>query len=1060
MIVIVSRSTIRTTNKFNWNKFGSRFVLGGLPVGSTSSDVCTAYLHRSFNPRTAHDRPKYRRGPRQWNYKFRYKWAKPIRSLVHMTSPPTILSYIELEAAAAAIKRRIRWRDYLKFNAVVEIVGRTTPLLGDIKWSTFVGDWWHKLETWRGNAEAEEKPFDPDEIIPAFRYIELFRRRRRRKNRYLRRLLRRRYKPRWYISPRRKIQFDLLRSILVWKSNIHQSPLGWRDLIVNSPVGLPHCSDLNQRLRSLQRRQRCAFETNKQTDRYSNHVKYIFSRITQKISSNRRRQIRFRRKKLQSILSQKHNVKDWFHLVTRSFFRQFKISRHPLLEFVKLTTPSQNYAFGLYYRAIRMLNVRVGNVLEYTYLKRNSTYFAFINRKSIRSKRWRLGDHPVQRLPFVESRAQRWNWFKEGALLNVTNNLLHSKKDNKLKDNTLFDPQVPPTEPGFWAITYWNLQEWGRGSRWRTRPINRSLSVFLKSVRSGHSYEHDMEQWSHASTSATGVKHSLLIEDELRLSLSTDNLVEEEPVPKLITPVEVVLPLPPKVSYWVVVRPTVLRVWYGFLSLLTKIVWKVFLVFWFPYSLIAQCFSLLFSILEWGGHFVTTRLVRFWVLLVILLENLDEWLQELWFLLWFKSPWFKTTRWVYITWLLVYSAGDDGEELDIPSVSEDDRENFFSEEEEITGNYGEDDDELGGHPLMDPPRVPWESWWEKEVDSFYDEGLEIAYEIFLDEVPSFFKLCARPFIDFAIKLPLWGFLDGFTALTAAVKLDTQRFWYNLLISGNTVDVNTGATRVVGRWWKWPLVCFRIVIHWGATLLLATFLVGQLSSSSLKLWVVYSVGAPYYEEYYIFWLCLCIGTSIWLIGPSSLKTYLFHEIGLSNLTFLLVGSGSLTFPEEYYPHRPSTPFRNEWAQRAHHHFHKNTHLEFTGEDRDKFLPIGLSYTDEFQLTLAQLRPYNEFVWEWELDDSPSGLNLVVPHLDDFVTFENHYKNDPYRYDVSLEKRHPSYTRSNFYDIHFLRNDEPFPYYYPSYHYTGQLRNNRVSYSGNQSEIAGNFSTEQP
>jgi len=59
MIIIVSR-TKKDQVKFDWLKFSSRFINGGLPLGNQNSKILNAHLYRGFNARTAQDEPKHR----------------------------------------------------------------------------------------------------------------------------------------------------------------------------------------------------------------------------------------------------------------------------------------------------------------------------------------------------------------------------------------------------------------------------------------------------------------------------------------------------------------------------------------------------------------------------------------------------------------------------------------------------------------------------------------------------------------------------------------------------------------------------------------------------------------------------------------------------------------------------------------------------------------------------------------------------------------------------------------------------------------------------------------
>jgi len=1040
MIVIVSH-TKKDQTKFNWLRFSSRFVNGGLPVGNQIPKILNAHLYRGFNARTAQDEPKHRQGPRQWTNKFSYRWARPVRNLVQLTAPPTLLSYLDIEAAAASLEYQKNWYHHFKFERLANLAGWLFPFGGVARWIHIITPWWYKPEQNVSFSDALS-----DAPVAGLRKSST-------------RLVL--YRSRWYNARNKSVQFDLLRSLFHWRSNFSSTFPAFRYVLLNVGSSPREENYLHIRLRFLERKHRSAVQLSKRALRYEKHVQYLFTRLTQKVSKTRLRQIRFHRKKLQRVLSQRPDSKKWFNLVTRSFFRRFKTNRGLWLEELKLTNPFADYVEGLYYRATRMFNVRVGNVLEYTYFKKFSTYFTFINRKTVRSKRWRLGDHPVQAKPFVEARNQRWGWFQQGELNSITQSALEDKRQKKKLDLPLLDPLVPPVEIGFWSITYWNLQEWGRGSRWRTKPVNRALHVFLQSVRSGHSREYDMQQWSHAATSATGVKHSLLAEVELDIPESATPQVVLPQTFDLDNDYNVVVPVLP--SLWTrSIKPTLLNCWLVTCEVLVPLLYFLYsllLMVLYPCRWIYQIICFVCVVVSWVIRELYSEVDRLFVTFQIGYKIFSDWYEGLVVKFWRDSPFVKTCRWVYISWLITYSSGDDATELEIPALQEDERDNFFAEEEEMTGNYGEDNDDLGGHPLKDPPRFPWEGWWEKETSSFYIEGLEIAQEIFLEEIPTYARLITRPFIDFFIRFPLWGFLDGATLMLAAIKLDTQTLWYNILTKGNTVDPATRVTtRVAGRWWKWPLIAFRFVTHWVLTVTLMGVLSHQLDYSVLKLWVSYSLGLTFHDEYYLLWLCFCVGASIWLIGPASWKSYFFHEIGLSNLLFLLVGSSSLTFPEEYYPHRGRNFFLNEWVSRSFRFVWKDGYFDATASDRIKPGVYGLTHTDDFRLTLAQTHGYNDFYWEWEIDDVPFNTGFAIPHLDDFTLYRRHFPTNALRLDLNLEKRHPSFARSNFYDIHFVVNDAPSKYVWPAQHYTGPVRNRQILYTRNQSEIASNIPPE--
>lgn len=443
-----------------------------------------------------------------------------------------------------------------------------------------------------------------------------------------------------------------------------------------------------------------------------------------------------------------------------------------------------------------------------------------------------------------------------------------------------------------------------------------------------------------------------------------------------------------------------------------------------------------------------------WMCLKFMISEFTEWLTLKVTRFLTDHRLFRTSRWVYLAWIMVYSSEDDQGELEIQTTDEEERDYYFVEEYDLPGEHGEDEDELGANSFRhDQLRTPWEWWFQKEVDSFYDEGLEIARSIVQEELSYYTRLLLHPWVDFLVRLPLWGTLKGISLVLVSLKLEWQRLWFALLRHGNV------GTQVVGRWWKIPLVLGRLTIKVGLWWLTFWWLVNQLSYSTLKIFFLYSLELTFHDTYYLGWILFCFFSSAWLFAPTSLYRYFFVEIGASNLFFLWTGINSLTFPEEYYPTRLPPPVRSVIHDRLFLEYQKLPYFPVRSDRYGLILnpetaAIGL---DPHRIVPAQFKSWNHSPFEPELDDYPQELQWSTWSSPEYQL------SDWYETDVddvpnwfrNGHTRHPRFARHNFYDRDFITSQDPHPWKLPLL-YPEENRNDRTVFTRDASESSSYLS----
>jgi hypothetical protein len=393
--------------------------------------------------------------------------------------------------------------------------------------------------------------------------------------------------------------------------------------------------------------------------------------------------------------------------------------------------------------------------------------------------------------------------------------------------------------------------------------------------------------------------------------------------------------------------------------------------------------------------------------------------------------------WVWVSWSLVYSSDEEQRKLDLTPVepTEDQSQEYFLDEVEPTGENlpGDDDDDDELHEGM--PRVAYRTSWIHPLDFAWEEGLDELEYLFWEEIPYRVGFFFQPLLDLALRLPLWGFLEGFSLLTLGVKLEYQRGWTKLLSAGG------GPHR--GRWWKIPLVVGKTLLTGGVWLTLIWLVGSTLSYSTLRLEVVYW-GIPWREEYYLFWWCTVGALVTKLVGPAGVKNFLFSEVGWANLGGLFWGATEVAQPESYQPPRPNSPFVS--AARTFGGMNMRRHKSYDDilyhvRETDLYVGGGVNAGfDEALLVLAHRYEHGDSL-NWDEPDEANYFNVPL-HLVHSLEEET---NSPYSvYGPPKESnefrtrgfREPHFVRTNYYELTYDSMLGRFP---PPVYFEANLKN---------------------
>jgi hypothetical protein len=254
---------------------------------------------------------------------------------------------------------------------------------------------------------------------------------------------------------------------------------------------------------------------------------------------------------------------------------------------------------------------------------------------------------------------------------------------------------------------------------------------------------------------------------------------------------------------------------------------------------------------------------------------------------------FRTLGWVYSAWVVALSSDDDQGELDLIMPTDEDYLMTADEDYNLTNDDDQDFDQLGVgvHRQVENENV-FEDGWYHDWDSWWDDWTEMIEEYLLDELPHRAGLLVRPFADFAVRLPVWGVLEGVSLAVLACKLEYQRVWHAFLARPG--------------WLTAPAVAAVWAVRFVAWAALFAWLVAQLDYAAFRVEITCTVGVTWREEYYLAWVVFCFLSSVYLAGPLTWKDFFFQRVGLNYLAGLFLGVTEAAAPDEYYPSRHPGP----------------------------------------------------------------------------------------------------------------------------------------------------------
>lgn len=684
---------------------------------------------------------------------------------------------------------------------------------------------------------------------------------------------------------------------------------------------------LHYRLRGLLRRARHYRELRRLAAAGKEYVRYYYHRRRRKLGLCDKRHHLFRRRRLRGHHRTRPTIRGYLRGTTRvGFHRGCGYRRVRLEQAAALGDVTQQYYTGSARWNTHTWGRRVGTPWEYNYYRPLRGYHRFEKKRRPDARRWKLGQHHTWGVNFHEARQLRWDWF--------ATTVVAAAKVPQLA--------APPLTCGLVSSLYWSSQPWGRG-RWG-RPSRRAAHIFVASLKTGHTVEVDATQWGAAATAATGVLHSHALENELTGEPTPAVL------PEIVIPTVELLPVTGELTtlLWVMTAVTTSWLWWC----ITPVwwVWRATAVGW---CFLLETFWFVFCWAYAVATAVSTGVNTFFM--VQLTYPVTRWVTH-----WVKErPLIKTAAWLWTSWLLTYNADDEQAELD--NFYYFDNGNNLLNDEEIDPDFESYEylDEYEPGVVDHGAHQWWDNRWFYDVTSFFQDWLEVLQDWVTEEFPHRAGLFCRPFVDVAVRLPVWAIAEGVTTFTLWCKLEWQHRWYTLLTRGNTTH------KVVGRWWKVPLILIALLCRIVTTGVVGWFIFSQVDYSAFRVGLTYSWGVPWREEYYAAWFFVSGLTAVYLVGPTSWKTYLFEELGIDHLMGTYLVGAELGSEESYYPSRPPGVIERT-ATQAIPWRHKSHLTELSSDSSGWWDSPHVSGYDKVRLRLAQHYGWQDYGYDYTAD----------------------------------------------------------------------------------------------
>ena len=825
---------------------------------------------------------------------------------------------------------------------------------------------------------------------------------------------------------------------------------------------------LNSRLKRLEAKQGYIRVFKWRAKRLLKHTRWNFKKLAKAVPKKTRRYLRLSKKRVRRRVVLPFRLKKLFRRTVRSGLPKQHLHRIPLLEANHLLYPQQQNEpyLEMVTKLNRFLNgQKISTTLEYNHF-RELPYDLDIKRKKTNNKVYKPKDHPVWGEVLQRNYLAKLGWLQKGHVLGLA---LKNRISSKIKDpnyNEINNPSNHPLQTGPWSYLFWSTVPWARGSYWRTKPIGRAKRVFIESVNGGFLQEKESRTANTAGLLSTIFRSNTTSENNLFETFeglqvgdylietdmdSLDNKNKKEPL--FLEPLdedfsEVLSDSPKNLSlqskspfFYQRIRKKVsrlvsylkksnkkdqrlafLRAWpYLFkshhqrcfrrakrLTFLKRVLWNFKSVFKktvHTFYMLFFVFKTLFLSPFWLVRYVIKKFVRavkFFFRTIVNIKNLllEAGHESFKNAIFNKRGW-RRFRWAYHAWLHVYASDNFGDEMLNPEVDVEAGNWVENEEDDLAVDYGEELESEGTYwTALNPDQ--WESYWNPDVDDYFDESKEIMADLLFEELPYYINLVVQPFVDFMVRLPFWGLLEGLSVFALWLKREWQLFWMRQLLKGGRLALF--------------LVVLKRLIHALVWIFVYTTGINLVSPDELNLFITYSCGLVFYDEYYILWFALVFMFTAWLVGPHPLKEYLFNELGPENIGFITLAGIVLCTPEEYYTQRPlSDPIRlyqdrtlGHWSGKPLRKFPTQHH--YRGGH-------GSTYTiytyDTIQQTIANFNDLQEWA---ELDFTDKEPNIWLSP--DRFENEDNLPGWPLT-DQSSENffwhRHPIYYRNNYMEM---------------------------------------------
>jgi len=572
------------------------------------------------------------------------------------------------------------------------------------------------------------------------------------------------------------------------------------------------------------------------------------------------------------------------HLSQQPTTSYYRVNRQPSMEQTQVTNPS----FISY--LVNENRFRTQNKLQ-TF---NAYYYLYFGRKEkeISRKRWRFDK---LRVYFTKSGRSRMRVFQDHPVLGPPNKQTRTTRLSYVSwFITSKRVKKKLTQTSIKSVSYWGNIFYCSGLDTRRKldvdyPEGRRLSHFFLSFISGYAVEKKQKK---VFSATIGNYFSFN-----RSSLTSECLSAIEQRPTINPLIMELKNLPSPIE----VPPVNNRFQTG-LRWLTYYVWFYFLTpVWWVYYFYARVIVYVIDQLTVGGQKLFDECAGFinWyryllrLLTVEPLRRLEKRLRA--------NRFIRILTWIYTSWVYLDLLHNDRYTLD---HNEADTNSFDYEDEEVNYDLDYDSEEddtdynlelnevdqsqyqptLFGNPLFE--------WYTQNMPN---DTLEELY----DEASYFVRLVVRPFCNLIYQLPVWVILDWASLWGRLLKAEFNRTWYKILTHKNI------KSRVVGRWWKIPLVVTKIILQYSVWVATIVYFLQLLPADHIQILIQYTLGLTWYEEYYYGYVCLAVVLSTLLVGPRSLKKFIAQDLGLDSLFYVLMIESALAVPEGYQPDRPMT-----------------------------------------------------------------------------------------------------------------------------------------------------------